>query len=81
MMTNNTDDLEIETAALVHGTTRRVKLHGYAAARQVFNVDDDHRARIQHTAKDWSSWFCGLWTTSRTSPPPPSDDTPEVEHR
>ena len=81
-MANDTNDrLEIETAALVHGAPRRVKLHGFQSARQAFNLQADNRAEINHAAKDWSSWFRGLLPTQRGPVTPPPVELPEIEFR
>lgn len=77
-MTNDNQVPGIETAATVHGAPRRVKLYGHAAARMAFNVDDDHRAEIGKTPRDWLAWFRGVFTDNQG--PPPADNT-EVELR
>lgn len=76
-MTNDNNVPAIETAATIHGAPRRVTLYGHAAARAAFNVDDDHRAEIGKTPRDWAAWLRGMFTVN---PPPPADNT-EVELR
>ena len=77
MTTDNTTH-GIETAATLHGAPRRVTLYGHAAARMAFGADDDNRADIGHTPRDWSSWFRRMFTNNQG--PPPADNT-EVELR